>query len=137
MPKNKEKFKLDIHFLYIFTFSICTALAFLFFIDISQASINQKINYQGQLLDTAGEPASSGNYDFTFNFYTVPTGGIADETSNQSVSVDEDGVFSASIDISSIEFIGDYYLGITVGTDTEMTPRKQVMLFPKLSMLTT
>jgi len=102
------------------------------------AASTSTISYQGRLADTAGEPLT-GLYNMEFRIYDVPDGGVPlwEEfwTGGDSVQV-SDGLFNVmlgSIDTAlaaAIEGHDELYLGITVGTDSEMTPRVQLGSVP-------
>jgi hypothetical protein len=91
------------------------------------------MNYQGQLTDGSGNPLN-GNADITFRLYDVSEGGVAlwteAHTEANAVLVSS-GLFSTLL--GSIEPIppevmssSPLYLGVTVGSDAEMTPRQPV-----------
>ena len=87
------------------------------------------IAYQGRLADTAGVPLT-GSYAMTFALYTAPTGGSALWSESRTVEA-TDGVFSVMLGEvtpvpASIAANTSLYLGVTVGSDAEMTPRKQL-----------
>ena len=96
------------------------------------------ISYQGRLADSGGNPLT-GMYNLEFRIYDVPSGGTAlwEEfwTGGNSVAV-SDGLFNVmlgSIDntlAAAIEGYNELYLGITVGTDSEMEPRVQLGSVP-------
>ena len=92
------------------------------------------INYQGRLVDTAGNPLI-GSQTITFRIYNVPTGGTALWTEPQTVTPDN-GIFSVSLgSVNSLtvsDFLSDtLYLGITIAPDvTEMTPRTRLLSTP-------
>jgi len=96
------------------------------------------IPYQGRLADVSGTPIN-GKEDIEFRIYDVPAGGMPlwEEHWTGANSVDvSDGLFSVllgSIDntlASSIQGHEELYLGITVGTDSEMEPRVQMGSVP-------
>ncbi|MBU0494702.1 MAG: hypothetical protein KKA73_28875 [Chloroflexi bacterium] len=96
------------------------------------------ISYQGRLADSGGNPLT-GKHNLEFRVYDVPTGGtpLWTEMWTGANSLDvSDGLFNVmlgSIDntlASSIEGHDELYLGITVGTDSEMTPRVQLGSVP-------
>jgi len=94
------------------------------------ASVPQLINYQGRLTDAAGNPLT-GTYNMTFCLYDVATGGTSLWCESQTVNVTY-GVFNALLGsvnpISSSAFNGqNLYLGVRVGSDSEMSPRKRVV----------
>ncbi len=94
---------------------------------VADAAINKEINYQGRLLDSAGDAVVDGTYDIDFALYTVATLGTAVWTETQSVQT-RDGLFSVMLgDVSTLEgvnFNQTLYLGMNVEADGEMTPRK-------------
>jgi hypothetical protein len=78
-------------------------------------------------MDAAGNPLT-GSYNMTFALYDAATGGAPLWTEAQSVNASA-GVFSVLLGSvtpipSSIFGGGNLYLGVRVGTDPEMTPRK-------------
>ena len=102
-----------------------------------QSSYSQTFSVQGVLRDPNGKSVSDGTYQVTFKLYTVATGGssIWSETVN-AVAVTK-GVFSLELgtvtSLSSLAFNAQYYLGITVATGTELTPRMKIT--PSVSSL--
>ena len=102
------------------------------------ASSTSTISYQGRLADSGGNPLT-GMYNLEFRVYDVPAGGtpLWEEfwTGGNSVAV-SDGLFnvmlgSVETDLAaSIEGQDELYLGITVGTDSEMEPRVQLGAVP-------
>jgi hypothetical protein len=96
------------------------------------------IAYQGRLADTAGAPLT-GTYNMIFRLYAVASGGtpLWEEqwTNANSVQV-SDGLFNVmlgsltAIPEGVITGNSNLFLGITVGGDSEMTPRVQVGSVP-------
>ena len=95
------------------------------------------ISYQGNLTDAAGEPVHD-DVDMTFRFYDGPDGGTAlwreAHTGDNAVPV-RSGLFNVLL--GSLEPIpatvcnsSAVYLGLTVGSDPEMTPRGAVGMVP-------
>jgi hypothetical protein len=83
------------------------------------------ISYQGVLTDTSNNPVPDGNYNLTFKLYDVTTGGTALWSEGQLVSVNK-GIFSVilgSVAPLNLPFNKPYYLGVTVGAGTELSPR--------------
>ncbi len=102
------------------------------------ATSTSTISYQGRLADSGGNPLT-GKYNLEFRVYDVPTGGtpLWTEMWTGANAVDvSDGLFNVmlgSIDstlAASIEGHDELYLGITVGTDSEMEPRVQLGSVP-------
>lgn len=114
--------------------TILTALALC--APMAVAGVPQMINYQGTLTDAGGTAVPNGNYDIEFRMYDVASGGASlwserwDTTTSQVPVVG--GVFNAMLGFQSpipASFFADHpvtYLGIKVGTDTEMLPRQQI-----------
>ena len=91
------------------------------------AQIPRTLSYQGVLTDLSGNPKADGSYNISFSLYEQSTGGTAIWTEAKSLALTK-GLFSTSLgDLTpfadSIKFNQQYWLGITVGTDPELTPR--------------
>ncbi|MEA3358042.1 MAG: hypothetical protein U9R17_01320 [Thermodesulfobacteriota bacterium] len=116
--KNKQAHKLLI---------IITGLALILSIlpATGHAAIPQKINYQGYLTDPQGSPIDD-TVSIAFSLYSQASGGAALWTETRSVTL-TDGVFSVDLGNSTpitLPFDTQYYLGIRIGSDSEMTPRQ-------------
>ena len=102
------------------------------------ASSVTTIPYQGRLADINGNPVTD-RVNMEFRLYDVPTGGtpLWEEfwTGGNAVNV-SDGLFSVmlgSINTNLAQTVQGHdtlYLGITVGTDSEMSPRVQLGSVP-------
>jgi parallel beta-helix repeat protein len=95
-------------------------------------AIPQTINYQGYLTDSGGDPLN-GTVDMVFRLYDVDTGGSPLWTETQTGVQVTDGLFSVNLgevdpitNPLDLPFDTPYWLGVTVGTDSEMTPRQPV-----------
>ena len=90
------------------------------------AQVPQTLNFQGVLSGTDGNTVTDGDYDVTFALYEGAVGGAAVYTEELSVTV-VGGVFSTLLGDSGIEidlpFDRPYWLGLSVGSETEMSPR--------------
>jgi hypothetical protein len=96
------------------------------------------IPYQGRLADSGGSPVT-GMQNMEFRVYDVPTDGtpLWEElwTGGNAVSV-SDGLFNVMLGslntglASVVQGYDELYLGITVGTDSEMSPRVQLGSVP-------
>jgi len=93
----------------------------------STAQIPRTLSYQGVLTDTLGNPKPKGIYAFTMRLYETSTGGspIWIELKNLSVSR---GLFSTILGDQtpfdpSIRFDRQYWLGIQLGMEQELSPR--------------
>jgi hypothetical protein len=106
----------------------------------AHAAITKEISYQGKLTNTSGVAVTDGNYNMVLSLYTVSTGGTPVWTARGTVGTPTtrsvavaNGIFSimlgdtaAGDNAINLDFNSTYYLGIKVGSDTEMAPRKKV-----------
>ncbi|OGD65159.1 hypothetical protein A2215_02410 [Candidatus Berkelbacteria bacterium RIFOXYA2_FULL_43_10] len=120
-------------------------MIYLFTATSSQASIYKAVNYQAKLLDKAtGIPVANGSYDVKLSIYDDPAAGNRLWTARGTVGTPTaksvtvtNGIFSTMLGESgdnaiSLDFSTDsYYLGVTVGADAEMTPRKRIGAVPQ------
>ena len=89
------------------------------------------IAYQARILDpVTGQPKVDGAYVMAFNLYPIAAGGAPLWGESKSVQVNK-GLFSTLLgDITPLNvsiFNGqELYLGITVGSDPEATPRQRI-----------
>jgi len=94
--------------------------------------IPQLINYQGILVDPiTGDPVADASYEMVFSIYDVASGGSAIWTETKNVQT-QNGLYSvllgSTTPLTATILSGtEKYLGIKVGTDTEMTPRKRIV----------
>jgi hypothetical protein len=87
------------------------------------------IPIQGRLTDAAGIPLD-GAYSVTFALYDVETDGTALCSQTHSVAVAQ-GLFNSYLDNCYNDIEGQkLWLGITVGSDAEMTPRQVIYPVP-------
>jgi hypothetical protein len=97
------------------------------------SSVPATLTQQGRILDASGMPVVS-KLKFVFTVYDAATGGTSLWTETQNITLD-DGYFSA--ELGSVTPIPDgvfdgsvRYLGVTVGSDAEMSPRQAVTSVP-------
>jgi len=99
---------------------------------IALGQIPQLINYQALLLDPAtSQPVPDGTYTIVFSIYDVPGGGSAIWDETHAVET-KNGLYSVMLGSvipleSPILNGSEKYLGITVGGDPEMIPRKRIV----------
>lgn len=94
------------------------------FPELGNTQVPQKINYQGYLSSAVGVPIN-GTVQMVFSIYNAAAGGDALWTETQNVTVSR-GVYNVNLgEVTPIALTFDipYYLGITVGSDSEMVPR--------------
>ncbi len=94
------------------------------------AAMDDVIPIQGRLTDASGNPLN-GNYNITARIYDVASGGTVRCWDTDTVAV-TNGLFTMNVDSCAPGNInGDQlYLGISVGTDAEMTPRQPIFASP-------
>ena len=102
--------------------------------------INKQISYEGRLLDSVGSPVANGSYSIKFVIYDSSTGGSCLWTASgtcgapSSITVENvtSGYFSIMLggtgqNAMDLNYNDDtYWLGVTIGSDSEMTPRKRI-----------
>ncbi len=114
------------------TWGLVTAL-WLLVAPNASAQIAESLNYQGYLTDAAGAPLDSAT-NVTFSIYAVQNGG-SPLWSDTQVTTPEQGLFNAQLGASGNPFPAGLFdtplwLGITVGADAEMTPRREFAATP-------
>ena len=93
------------------------------------AAVPGLINFQGKLADSNGK-AVTGVVPMVFKFYTTASGGSPAWTEIQNVTPDNYGIYSVmlgEVTPLNISFSTAYWLGVTVGTDSEMFPRYRIV----------
>ena len=92
-----------------------------------EAQIPRTLSYQGVLSDSSGVPKSDGSYTLTFRLYLASSGGSAIWTETKTLNVKQ-GLFNTILADQtpfgdSVNFDRPYWLGIKVGTESELSPR--------------
>jgi hypothetical protein len=94
-----------------------------------QAQPPRPISFQGVLTDTLGKAKPDGQYDFRFNLYDGPTGGMMMWSEQRNLPVLH-GLFNVMLGdvtpLAVLDFANPYWLGIQVGGAPEMMPRMQL-----------
>lgn len=88
------------------------------FVQLAQA---QKMNVQGQVNNADGTPAD-GEFNVTFRLYTDSLGGTPVLTEAQRLAI-ASSFFQTSLDVRSIPFDTEYFLGISIDGGDELRPR--------------
>lgn len=108
---------------------ILTALLFVTLTVGSAWAVPKKINYQGKLTDSGGDPVT-GSISMEFAIYDVDVGGSALWSSGALlVSLSDEGIYNVILGDGTpinLPFDVPYYLGVTVDTDAEMIPRQEL-----------
>lgn len=113
-----------------------TFLTFFFLLffacEIFSQGIPQTINFQGVLKDASGNIVTNGDYNLTFKLYETETGGSPLWTETKLLNV-VNGIFSTqlgSVTPIALPFDNAYWLGVTIGGGTEMSPRIKLSSVP-------
>ncbi|MFA6082681.1 MAG: tail fiber domain-containing protein [Patescibacteria group bacterium] len=104
--------------------------------------LNKQINYQAKLTNNLGVSVPNGNYDIVFKIYDAASAGTTLWTgtytaANGNPITVTNGVFNVLLGTGTgntlnLDFSTDsYYLGVKVGADAEMTPRKRLGATPQ------
>jgi hypothetical protein len=107
---------------------------------LAAGQVPQLMSYQGVLTDNGGALVPDGNYTVTFRLYTTDMGGAAIFTETHPVVPVFRGGFSViigSIAALTPDFDVQYWLGIQVGGDPELTPRVKLTSSPYALMAET
>ena len=119
----------------LYTYNSLIALVFLIITTTAIAEVPNTINYQGRLVDDAGDPVDDVVL-IKFNIYDSETGGSELWSSGYQMLQISDGLFTyelgSNVALPDDLFTGDdsRYLGITVDTDAEQEPRIQFIAVP-------
>ncbi len=98
------------------------------FMAASVSAIPQTINVHGKLSNATG--VLEGTYSLNFSIYDSSTGGTYSYNKVMDVTSDSSGVYSAILTEVDLNFSSQYYLGIAVESDDEMTPRVNLTSSP-------
>jgi len=98
----------------------------------AHAVVPRTVSYQGVLRDDEGDIVPDDTYSIEFNIYDVQSGGTALWTETQSVEV-TGGIFNVTLGelvYLGLPFDEQYWLGITVESESELTPRAELTAAP-------
>lgn len=104
---------------------ILVGISIIGFYSMVGAAVPKLINFEGKLTDSSGDPIT-GTKSIQFKIYTVESGGVPVWNETQSVDLDSKGFYSVrlgSVQTLDVDFNADYWLGVTVESDSEMIPR--------------
>ena len=115
-----------------------SAIFFVTFLSISFSTVGGTIALQGILRDPNGTTVTDGFYSLTIKLYEEVTGGTPVFTEVIGSAAVQNGVFSIEIGATSasssaldlVPFNTTYYVGVTVESGTEMTPRTKLTVSP-------
>lgn len=115
------------------SFLFVSILCFNLLVFSATAQQAKKISLQGFLKDANGKAVADGSQSITFKLYTVPAGGTAEWTEDQTLNV-FGGVYSThlgqTISLENLNWGKEtYYVGVTV-QGTELVPRTELTFAP-------
>jgi hypothetical protein len=108
--------------------------------------VRANVTYQARLMDASGYPVADGVYQVEFSLYDAPVAGnrlwTADGTVGAPLPVNvtvQDGLFTVllgdgvtQLPFGDIDWNSDsLYLGVTIGADGEMSPRRPITAVPQ------
>jgi hypothetical protein len=105
----------------------------LFFFGITSVQAQANLSVQGTIQESTGAAVENGDYSLTFKLYTTETGGTPVWSETQSQVNIVGGVYSVvlgTVTPLTAAFDQTYYLGLTVGSGAELTPRTRLTSSP-------
>jgi hypothetical protein len=99
---------------------------------IFSQSIPQTINYQGLLKNASGVVVANGDYNLTFKLYDVESGGSPLWAETKLITI-LDGIINTqlgSVSPITLPFDTEYWLGITIAAEIELSPRIKLASVP-------
>ena len=105
---------------------IITIIGFIVMIIIISTNthaIYNELSVQGKLTNSSTGNAQVGDFAFSFNIYNDYTGGASLYESNQTLTIDSNGIYNAILKDVDLAFDVNYYLGVNVNDTGEMSPR--------------
>ncbi len=116
---------------------LCGGLVF----GVARAEAPPFVNFQGKLTDASGVPVADGSYNLRFRIYSAATGDAGDPCAAtcvweelQSVSTlsGNYNVLLGSVSPLTASVFGgaERYIGVRIGADSEMVPRRRVASVP-------
>ncbi|MEJ2703618.1 MAG: hypothetical protein P8Z79_14365 [Sedimentisphaerales bacterium] len=112
---------------------LLTLIVFIFLAGPIGAEVPGSMNYQGYLTNDAGNPVADSLYNVTFKIYDETNTKLWEESHQIATS---GGLFSVQLGSNGSPLNADVFnhsecwLGITVGTDPEISPRTQLNTVP-------
>jgi hypothetical protein len=95
-------------------------------------AIPQTINYQGVLKDGSGVIVANGDYNITFKLYDAAANGSMLWTETKMINI-VDGIINTQLGSAipiTLPFNKEYWLGITIASESELIPRIKLSSVP-------
>ena len=112
-----------------------------------EAAVTPTITYQARLADAEGNPLANGTYSMKFSIYAAASGGsplwtaagtsgaptaVSVTVTSSLLSIELGDVASGQNPLDVVDWNQQsLYLGITIGSDSEMTPRRRITAVPQ------
>ncbi len=101
---------------------------------VSPIAIPGVISYQGKLTNTDGTPKTDGDYSFTFKLYDSESASTPIWSEAKTITL-KNGLFSTYLGDTtpfdaSVTFMKAYWLGVTVESGSELSPRISLSTVP-------
>ena len=94
------------------------------------ADIPDTLNIHGKLTSPSGS-ASVGTFEINFSIYNLSSGGSPIYSQMHNITTDNDGIYTTILSgLTGVDFEQDTWLGLTVESDSEMTPRINLTSVP-------
>ena len=97
------------------------------------AQIPKTVGFQGILTDAGGDPVADGSYDLAFKIYDAASGGSELWTETHSGVTVAGGILDVilgSMTPLNLAFDQQYWVGVTVGANPELSPRMPLTSAP-------
>jgi len=93
-------------------------------------AVPNTLTFSGKLTDASGNDLT-GTYSFNYSIYdSYVNGTLLWNKTNISVTTDSDGIYDVVLEDVNLNFSDQYYVGLSVGSDSEMTPRTNLTSVP-------
>ncbi len=112
-----------------------------------EAAVAPTITYQARLADAEGNPLANGTYSMKFSIYAAASGGsplwtaagtsgaptaVSVTVTSSLLSIELGDIASGQNPLDVVDWNQQsLYLGITIGSDSEMTPRRRITAVPQ------
>ncbi|HBO16379.1 MAG TPA: hypothetical protein DD451_00005, partial [Candidatus Moranbacteria bacterium] len=119
----------------IFLFPIILLAGMFFVYQISLAAAEKQLEISGYISNNEGNEIDNGEYSIKFSIYADENSSVSVWSEVQTTQI-VNGIFNASLGLenslpNNLNFADkEYYLGIKIGEDSEMKPRKKMGAVP-------
>ena len=111
-------------------YKVITLLTLVWLMASFAFAVPNTLTFSGRLTDASGN-ALTGTYSFNYSIYdSYVNGTLLWNKTNISVTTDSDGIYDVVLENVNLNFSDQYYVGMTVGSDSEMTPRTNLTSVP-------